>query len=197
MSMILGLTALSDENVRKVLIDPPLIWKIVAPDDPDIYEDARREEPRTSLLGRIINARREPQTLSDDGDPLTTDLDKAWHGIHYLLTGDPSAGPPPLCFLLDGGASVGDIEVGYGPARVFTSEQTRAIHEALAGITDEELNARFDSADMLAKEIYPEIWDRQKEEDDALGYLMDYVSELRDFLAEATRRRLGMVISIT
>ena len=35
----------------------------------------------------------------DDGDsepPNYLDLDKAWHGMHYLLTGEAYDGPPPL-----------------------------------------------------------------------------------------------------
>ena len=47
------------------------------------------------------------------------DLDKAWHGIHFLLTGSAWEGEEPLCYLLAGGQEVGDEDVGYGPARVL------------------------------------------------------------------------------
>ena len=34
------------------------------------------------------------------------DLDKAWHCLHYLLTGSAVGGEPPLDFLLQGGTAV-------------------------------------------------------------------------------------------
>src|SRR5436309_13750159 len=32
------------------------------------------------------------------------DIHKAWHAIHYVLTGTADGGEPPDCYLLDGGA---------------------------------------------------------------------------------------------
>ena len=33
MSMILGLTALSDATIARLLADPPLVWRVITPDD--------------------------------------------------------------------------------------------------------------------------------------------------------------------
>jgi Domain of unknown function (DUF1877) len=41
------------------------------------------------------------------------DLDNAWHGIHYLLTGTSYEGQEPLCHLLLGCTSIGDEDIGY------------------------------------------------------------------------------------
>lgn len=30
----------------------------------------------------------------------TLNIDKAWHGIHFLLTGDPWGGEPPLKYVV-------------------------------------------------------------------------------------------------
>src|SRR4051812_22134863 len=62
------------------------------------------------------------------------DIEKSWHGIHYLLTGTRDEGDGPLNFILAGGQEVGDVDVGYGPARAFTSEQVRGIAGALEPI---------------------------------------------------------------
>jgi hypothetical protein len=40
------------------------------------------------------------------------DVDKAWHGIHYLLTGTAWEGDPPLDFIVKGGSQVGDVDDG-------------------------------------------------------------------------------------
>jgi hypothetical protein len=121
----------------------------------------------------------------------------AWHGIHYLLTGTAREGGTPLNFLLSGGRQVGDIDVGYGPARVLSAAETWAAHEALTQLSDDDLRGRFDPADMTRKEIYPEIWARPPEEDDTLGYLMEYVRTLRGFLAEAVEQRQGLLVHLT
>src|SRR5512137_2747770 len=69
----------------------------------------------------------------------STDLDKAWHGIHWLLTGSTDGGDEPFCFLMFGGEPVGDVDVGYGPARALTSQQVAAWSSALSGISRDEL----------------------------------------------------------
>src|SRR5688500_6275073 len=114
MSMILGIVTLGDANTSRLLDDPPLVWRVIATDDPRAYESARQEAPKSSFLGRIFGrpkaGRSEPAPFAlAEGEGLTTDLDKAWHGIHYLLTGTAWEGAEPLNFLVAGGRPVGDI----------------------------------------------------------------------------------------
>lgn len=197
MSMILSLVALGDVNISRVLADPPLIWQVIAPDDLAMYEAARAAQ-KPALLSRIF--RRDKS--STDASPLelssfeggSVDLDKAWHGIHYLLTTTAWGGDRPLNLLVAGGTPVGDLDVGYGPARAFTAAQTRAAHEALATLTDDELRLKFDASDMMSKEIYPEIWDADSDEDDPVAYLIEYAGTLRGFLRETTKAGLGTVV---
>ena len=192
MSMILGLTALSDENIEKVSHDPPLVWKVVAPDDPEVYEKARRESMRRSWVDRLFSQPLTIETLTDDSEGPSTDLDEAWHGIHYLLSRDTEGTSLPLSFLLRGGN-----QVGQTPARVFSSRDTAAIHEAVSALSDTELARRFDPADMLAKEIYPKIWDGKKDGEAPLAYLLQYLGILRAFLSATARMGFGMVLIIT
>lgn len=192
MSMILGLTALSDENIEKVSHDPPLIWKVIAPDDPEVYEKARRESMRRSWVDRIFSPPMTVETLAEQPEGPSTDLDEAWHGIHYLLSRRSENSPLPLSFLVQGGVQVGNV-----PARVFTARETAAIHEAVSALPDAELARRFDAADMLEKEIYPKIWARTQNDDDPLAYLMQYLGILRAFLSATVRIGFGMVVIIT
>jgi hypothetical protein len=122
-------------------------------------------------------------------------MEKSWHGVHYLLTGTAWDGEPPLNFLLDDGTEVGDIDVGYGPARVLTAKQTRDVQRALATLDDDSLKRRHDPKDMQAKEIYPAgTWEQNPVED--LQFLMHYVAELRGLLTSAADRNLGLLIWI-
>ena len=209
MSMVLSLTSVSDATIRRLIADPPLVWTVLAPDDPEPYDRARREateRKKPGLVSRLFGARVRvdeppvpppaPLALSD-GEGDLVDIDKAWHGIHYLLTGTADETDEPLGFLVDGGTDIGDEDVGYGPARAFTSSETRRIASALNAVTDDELRARFAPDAMMRAEIYPEIWDRDPADDDTLGYLMDNVRELRSTLATVVSNGHGLIVHLS
>jgi uncharacterized protein DUF1877 len=209
MGMVVGIASLSDATIQRLLADPPLAWQVVAPDDPSFYENARREAARQAkpgIFARLFGAKVRPEAPASrspaplalgPGEGEVVDLDKSWHGIHYLLTGGADGAGTPLDFLVAGGAYVGLDDVGYGPPRVYTAAETREIAAALAAVTDHELRGRFDPAAMMRAEIYPEIWDRDPAEDDTLGYLNDYVDALRRASAAATSNGHGIMVYLT
>ena len=47
----------------------------------------------------------------------TESLEKAWHGVHYLLNGRAESQPGRLAGVIVGGTELGDDEFGYGPSR--------------------------------------------------------------------------------
>jgi len=125
------------------------------------------------------------------------DLDKAWHGIHFLLTGSAWEGREPFCYLLKGGREIGNIDVGYGPARALSSSEVKAFYGVLSKTSTDDLAARFDRSAMMREEIYPTIWDRDREEDDTLGYLLSYYDQLREFLDKCQSGGKGVVTCLT
>jgi hypothetical protein len=196
MSMILSLVTLSDTNIARLLADPPLVWQVIAPDDPELYEAARATR-KSNFLSRLFGQ----APASSTAQPLdltsfeggSVDLDKAWHGIHYLLTHTAWDGERPLNFLVGGGTPIGDIDVGYGPARAFRAIDVREAHGAIELLSNDVLMGRFDPSAMITKEIYPEIW-QDSGEDDSSEYLVEYVDTLRGFLRETAHANLGMVV---
>jgi len=199
MGMCLGLTTLGDLNIARVLSDPPLIWCVIAPDDPEPYEAARKENA-PSFLAKIFGRKASSQTqdfLLRDSEGIATDLDKAWHGIHYLFTGSADTGDFPWCFLVVGGRTVGNVDVGYGPARVFSSAQTKEIFAALSTLDEDQLRRRFNPSEMTAKGIYPEIWSRGSPDAETIDYLLEYYSVLRGFLQQATEEEVGIVVYLS
>lgn len=130
-----------------------------------------------------------------DGEGEYLDLDKAWHGIHYLLNKTAEECEAPLCFLISGGKQVGDIDVGYGPARAFMAEEVRAIDTALSAVNDDMLRSNFSQAEMIQQEVYP-LRDDSKD-DETLEYLMTYANILRVAIRRATEYHLGMVLALT
>jgi hypothetical protein len=202
MGMYLSVAGVSDATIARIHADPPLIWQIVAPDDPDAVARARGPAPRQGFFARLLG--REPAHAPPAPPPLDLqpgegdlgaagDLDKAWHGIHYLLTGTAWEGDPPLNFLLVGGRNVDDFET----AHTFTAAETRDIAAALALIDDAELRRRFAPAEMMRLEIYPEIWDRDPAEEDPLGFLLEMVGVLRGALQRAVGHGHGLLVTLS
>ena len=119
-------------------------------------------------------------------------LEKSWHGLHYLLTGDAWGGTGPEAFLLAGGSEQG-ADLGYGPARLFTATEVVDIAATLDGIDGDDLWNRFDAARMTGLDIYPGIWD--EDEDDLKEEYSDYFEELKQFVAAIADR--GEALRIT
>lgn len=96
-----------------------------------------------------------------------------------------------------GGREVDGIEIGYGPTRTFAAAETQDIAAALARVSDEELRRRCTPDEMMRLDIYPEIWDRDPEENDTLGYLMESVASLGETLGTVAGRGYGLLVTIT
>ena len=121
-------------------------------------------------------------------------LDKAWHGIHFLLTGSRWEGEEPLCYLVKGGELVGQEG---DDARVLRPDQIADWANALSTISADDLRKRYDPASMKKADIYAMIWDRVDEEQGNLEYLLDYYEALRSFLEKTKKENKGAIISIT
>ena len=203
MSMILGLSTVVDSTIDKLLDTPALIWRILTPDDHDGVA-ARSAEHKQGFFARLFRKKEThrvtpavPELRLADGERNEADLDKAWHGIHYLLTGSDWGGDPPLNFLVAGGLPVGDVDVGYGPARVFHSSEVARIRDALCAIQPDDLRRRYNPDAMVEQDIYPTIWDRDPKDDDSLGYLVEHFGVLQRFISDAASKGLGIVVTMT
>jgi hypothetical protein len=119
-------------------------------------------------------------------------LEKAWHGLHYLLTGEVWEGTGPLAFLLAGGQHVDDDE--DNGVRWFSPEEAAQIHQALSGVSDDQLWTRYDAEQMEQLEVYPGIWDEPEEELQE-EYLM-YFQQLKQLVAAAAESRQGLLVTL-
>lgn len=164
MSMIGNFRMSSDSEVQGLLADPDTIEALLYPDSDE-----------------------QPEGVAE------MDVDKAWHGIHFLLTGHTWEGKHPLNFILSGGTVVGDVDVGYGPARVYTSAEVAEIAQAIEPITSDHLRAKFDSKAFFDNEIYPEIWDEPVEEC-LNSYVLSYYEDLKAFLLKAQSEGKALIV---
>jgi len=125
----------------------------------------------------------------DDEHENCIDIDKAWHGIHFLLANDPWGGEPPLANAVLGGTEIGD-DVGYGPARYLNPDEVRAVADTLKQITSQDFRNRYDARKLLDNEIYPQIW---HDDDDAVGYLVAAYDSLRTYYLDAAAKGNAML----
>ena len=132
-----------------------------------------------------------PEKKEKDGNAVY--LDKAWHGIHYLLTGSAFESKSVLGHAIMGGRAIGK-DKGYGPMRLLSPEQVKAIAEALSKITPEQLSARYDARAMAKADIYPDIW--VDEGPGALKYLLSFYGPLQSFYKQAAKNGHAVLLVI-
>ncbi len=166
MGMVLIGRRLSAEELAGVLADPTAVDTLLYGDRDD--DEAEMPEPEL-------------------------DLDKSWHGIHYLLTGTAWQIGEGAGAAILGGDEIGQ-DGGYGPARLLDPDTGRAIATALDALDVETLRTRFDPDAMTAADIYPDIWTNGTDEFD---YLMSHFTELRRFYHAAAVNGQAVLLAIT
>ena len=149
---------------------------------------------RGPALAAMLGSRQSPKAPAISGKAgqgSKISLEKAWHGVHYLLCGEVEAGSGVPSEAVMGGVEVGE-DLGYGPARYFDADKVRQIGQALSGANLEaEMIARFDPAQMASLGIYPGGW---KAGD--IDWLMDEFRRLRKFYDDASAAKLAIVTSL-
>jgi len=130
-------------------------------------------------------------------DAYSMDIDKAWGGILYLLTGKAFASGS----LEDEVDSLNriffsaqffdeDMDVGYGPAHYLTPEQVAGINRKIASLTEADLKSHYDPEAMnKEKKLYPSLdWNEK-----IFDYLYFHFQALQSFFATAASRGEAIV----
>lgn len=139
------------------------------------------------------------------GTDLLLDLDDAWCGLHFLLTGEVpitkgDAQRLGIAWWSDSleNAIMGGMETSYRDsyrfARLLSVQETSNMAQKLADLNPSLLAARFNPADMIEEKIPPQH--RWREETHALTWLHDNFMKLRTHYGRATRNNDAMLIYI-
>jgi Domain of unknown function (DUF1877) len=121
-------------------------------------------------------------------------VDKAWHTIHYGLTGQEDGGDGVLAKVIMGGKEIGiEDELGFSPARLLSSEEVKEIAEELQKIDKDDFIAMFRSRDFESADLYSFGND---DLDDELEWDSDNFLYLREYYLEAAENDYSMVIYI-
>jgi hypothetical protein len=112
-------------------------------------------EPLSPALA--AEARKDPLALArfafPPGEAEILRLQKAWHGVHWLVNGVAEGGAPPLDELVTGGTPIGQ-KLAYGPATLLSSTEVQKVAKALEPLTAEAMQARFNLDAAMRDSIY-------------------------------------------
>lgn len=187
MSMICNLRQATDEQIDQLLAHPEEI---------EFFLHGPSPAPKPGLLARLFGKKPQaatppPREWTPPSADEEADLDKAWHGLHYLFTLSDWDGEEPWCYLVKGGTDVGTVDVGYGPARVLRSSEVKVFADVVARLTPEDLKARYNPEEMQKLEIYPTIWGKDPA---AFDYLLGFFEILQAFLQKVAAKKMGLLI---
>lgn len=209
MGVIGNLGRISDSTRLKLLDQPELVLNLFYPDYPpsaeplgDFWKNVIRffsqqssQSPAadSSDLGPQEEEPNPPRVFEVLSREAQIDLDKAWHGLHFLFTGREGDADLPGGFLMSGGQTIGDVDVGYGPARVFTLAETHQISDFLAAQDEQQLQAKLDPELFEELGIYPAIWSNYDDGED-WDYLAHYLHAMQKFVRDTAAQQQALLV---
>jgi hypothetical protein len=162
------------------------------------WENVKRKHPEadqaadtalSDATACLAEARERAATLGPTEPALC--LEKSWHMLHYLLSGDIDPTGEAGDLLLTG-EELGEDQ-GYGPARLHSPTETQLFSDFLESRETANLQAGIDFREMSRLGVYPMVpggwgWGSDAEHESALRQdvafyfprLRDYVSKMSD-----------------
>ncbi|KAJ3044482.1 hypothetical protein HDV00_001909 [Rhizophlyctis rosea] len=127
----------------------------------------------------------------------THDMDKSWHPIHFLLTGEPEhktkrRSQRPATLLFGGTKIKSDLLGYYGPPRILSPAQISNFLAFLQTLDEEKLKMGFDPAVMAQEAVDDERFLQDRE--GAWKYYWDHFVGLREFLGMVEGKGDGVVL---
>ena len=196
MGMTGGLYRASADEIQKLLDDPASIEQFV---EASTWAPPVREVRPKGILGWLLKL--SPITIEEvdpDAEPPPgydpandrphCDLEGVWDGLHFLFTGTAGEGEPPACYLLTGGADIGEPdELGYSVLQALSPVQVQQFATFLRGLSHEELERRLDQKRMRELKV----------DQRPLEHFLNAFDDLRRFVDATVESKAGAVVYVT
>ena len=198
MGVCMSLKAVTNKQLNDFYDDPKALQKFLerAADPRGIlfrtFGAAAQDNPQYKALFQLFGGMTGLSEIVavQDASP-QVDLDKVWHGLHWIFTGSAKEGPEPLCYLLHKGLELGHFRDSN--VRGFSSKQLAAFEAAVQPFDEAELRRKYDGEAMAAADVYlSAMWQRDSEE--GVNSLNFWLEKLKIFLNESKERKMGMLI---
>lgn len=121
-------------------------------------------------------------------------LEKDWHLVHFVLTGEAWGSELPLGFL-QAGTELGE-DVGYGPGRLLEASEVIAVNDALDASDFDAVVQKLTIEDLQQAEIYalpPQMPISEVKE----HLIIPAYSDLRQFVQQAAASGCSVFLSIS
>lgn len=185
MSMLFSLRRVSNDDLQHLIADPS-----------DIHFFLYGAEPyqaKPSLFKRWLSGKKAqaPQQRNWQAPPtdMELDLEKNWHILHYLFCRSAWEGTLPEATLLAGGVNLGEVDVGYGPARALQKEEINTFLSFLDSLQKESFGLHLSAQEVEENQIYFQDWMPEYGQT-----LWSYVLELRQFFKAAMDAGDGIIL---
>ncbi len=194
MSMIGNIVRIPEGVFDSLHRNPEQITNLLYPEMPMIAAQGKK-----TILGWLFR----PKERKSEIRPVTDwslpegnmiDIDKALHGLHFIFTGSDWSGDFPEGFLVSCGKAVGDVDVGYGPARSFNSAEVEQIATFLEAQDEAILKTRFDPKKMAELDIYPSIWANSRDINQEWEYLVNALRRMKCFFRETASKNMALLV---
>jgi hypothetical protein len=196
MSMIGNLARVSEQQLAALKADPDSISTFLYPQITNQVE-AQPVGFWSKLFGKKDRVSVAEQPLAAVLAPADRiDLDKAWHTLHFLFCGKAWEGGFPEGFLVSCGTAIGNVDVGYGPARSYTHEQVHQIALFLDGLQKETLRAKLIPEQLVEEDIYPNFGSSGPLSDDDWEYISGAFESARAFIRDTDAKGMGLLVFI-
>ncbi len=190
MSMVYCLRRASDASLAALLERPDHIFDFIEAEAAPVLSGS------PSMLARFFGSKLDPVPGGARADGDEAELDKAWHAIHFVLTGSPDATRMPLSLIVEDWPNIGTQDehaLGKGPAQAVDAGAMARFHEALSRVNDDQLRLRYDIEDMAAHHVY-HAEELLQDIDHGWRYVRDHIDTLRGFAAGAAAAGSGAVV---
>ncbi len=122
-------------------------------------------------------------------------LEKSWHMLHYLFTGQAGLSEAPGSALLTG-EEIGE-DMGYGPARLHDETETLNFAQFLATVDAAQLQERVNYSEMSRSGVYGMPWGGGSDsefEDMLRADAASFFPRLRDYAVKMADKQNGLLI---
>ena len=199
MGMYCSIHRLTSTEIEQLIADPSRMNAMLGFDKGPPLREVRPK----GILGLLL--RLTPVSIHEVDPSLTEadfdidpekqlDVEKGWHGLHYLFTGTANEGRAPACYMVKGGEDLDD----EGFARALRPRQVKIFAEYLNELTPDILRKRYDPRRMIELDIYPGGWENEPGgEHDPLQWLLDCFADAQSFVKRAAAAGDGLVIHVS
>lgn len=128
-------------------------------------------------------------------------LGKTWHALHFLLTGQDSAGEPPLSYTISAQHAVfqhppfQDDTPQQSPVRYNTVVLVSEIEHQLSKLTTDDFRKCYKADEIRASKVYPHYWGEHVQSE--VEELTLAFTQLQDFYQYAKKSNFAVISIIS